>query len=114
MVEHFVMEGGNTSLDEMIRSTKRGILLTRVWYVREVDPTTKIVTGMTRDGTFLIEDGAIKSGIRNMRFNQGLIEMLNNVVALGPAVRTAGEEGEPAVVPALKVENFHFSSVTRF
>jgi predicted Zn-dependent protease len=109
-----VLAGGDVSLDEMIRSTERGVLLTRVWYVREVDPTTKIVTGMTRDGTFLIEGGAIKSGIKNFRFNQSLLDMLNHVEALGPAERTAGEEGIPAVAPAMKVNNFNFASVTRF
>lgn len=111
---NIVVAGGNTSLDEMIRSTERGVLLTRVWYVREVDPTTKIVTGMTRDGTFLIENGAITSGIKNFRFNESLIDMLNHVIALGPAERTAGEGGNPAVVPAMKVANFNFASVTRF
>jgi PmbA protein len=111
---NLVLQGGSVSLDEMIRSTKRGILLTRVWYVREVDPTLKIETGMTRDGTFLIEDGAITGGVKNLRFNQGLIEMLNNVSAIGPAGRTAGEEGFPAVVPPMQVERFNFTSVTRF
>lgn len=111
---NIVIAGGNSSLDEMIRSTDRGILLTRVWYVREVDPTSKIETGMTRDGTFLIENGEIKSGVKNFRFNESLLEMLRNVVALGLEQRTAGEEGFPAVVPAMKVENFNFSSVTKF
>src|SRR5207237_2147955 len=111
---NIVVAGGNTSLYDMIRATKRGILLTRVWYVREVDPMQKIETGMTRDGTFLVEDGQIKSGVKNFRFNESLLEMLRNVVALGPAVRTAGEEGFPAVVPAMKVENFNFSSTTKF
>jgi PmbA protein len=69
---------------------------------------------MTRDGTFLVENGAIKCGIKNMRFNESLLGMLKNVVALGPAIRAAGEEGEPAVLPAMKVENFNFSSVTTF
>jgi PmbA protein len=112
--QNIVIGGGTTSLDDMIRSTERGVLLTRVWYVREVDPTSKIVTGMTRDGTFLVENGAIKCGIKNMRFNESLLGMLKNVVALGPAIRAAGEEGEPAVLPAMKVENFNFSSVTTF
>src|SRR5437879_7226499 len=67
---NLVFEGGNSSLEEMIASTKHGILATRLWYIREVDPYEKILTGMTRDGTFLIEDGQVVSGIRNMRFNQ--------------------------------------------
>ncbi len=111
---NIVIEGGNTSLDEMIRTTDRGILLTRVWYVREVDPATKIVTGMTRDGTFLVENGKIKSGVKNLRFNESLIEMLSRVEALGPAVRAAGEESSPAVVPAMKVAYFNFESSTKF
>jgi predicted Zn-dependent protease len=112
--ENIVIEGGNTSLDEMIRGTDRGILLTRVWYVREVDPATKIVTGMTRDGTFLVENGKIKCGVKNLRFNESIIEMLSRVEALGPAVRAAGEESFPAVVPAMKVAYFNFESSTKF
>jgi PmbA protein len=114
MPQNIVFAGGSTSLDEMIRSTERGVLLTRVWYIREVDPTKLIVTGMTRDGTFLVENGAIKSGIKNFRFNESLIDLLNNVVALGPSQRAAGAEGIPSVVPAMKVNNFNFASVTRF
>lgn len=114
MPMNIVLAGGDTSLDDMIKGTNRGILLTRVWYVREVDPTKMIVTGMTRDGTFLVENGAIKSGIKNFRFNESLLNMLNNVVAMGPSVRAAGAEGFPAVVPPMKVNNFNFASVTRF
>lgn len=106
--------GGEQSVEDLIKGTKKGILLTRVWYVREVDPAIKVVTGMTRDGTFLVEDGVITGGIKNLRFNQSIIELLNNVVALGIAKRTAGEESFPAVVPAMKVDNFNFTSVTTF
>ena len=73
----------------MIASTARGMLVTRLWYIREVDPYEKIMTGMTRDGTFLIEDGRVVGGLRNFRFNQGIIELLNNVEALSPAVRAS-------------------------
>jgi PmbA protein len=111
---NIVIAGGSTSLDEMIASTARGILVTRFWYIREVDPFSKIMTGMTRDGTFLIEDGRLTSGLRNFRFNQGLIELLNNVEALSPVVRASGEEAFDMVVPAMKVRNFHFTEVTRF
>ena len=72
------------------------------------------MTGMTRDGTFLIEDGRLACGLRNFRFNQGLIELLNNVEALSPSVRASGEEAFDMVVPAMKVRNFHFTEVTRF
>ena len=111
---NLVFSGGDKSVDDMVRSTERGILVTRVWYIREVDPYEKILTGMTRDGTFLIENGRIAAGIRNFRFNQSVIEMLSNVEMLGPAVRAAGEESFEMVVPAMKVGNFHFSEVTKF
>jgi len=111
---NIVVAGDSASLADMIASTERGLLLTRVWYIREVDPTTKIVTGMTRDGTFLVENGQVKQGVRNLRFNVSLIELFNNVLALGQPVRAAGEESFPAVVPAMKVADFNFTSTTRF
>ena len=111
---NIVIAGGDTSLEAMIASTARGILVTRLWYIREVDPYEKIMTGMTRDGTFLIEDGRIARGVRNFRFNQALPELLSNVEALSPAVRASGEEAFDMVVPAMKVRNFHFTEVTRF
>jgi PmbA protein len=111
---NLVFAGGEKSVDEMVRSTERGILVTRLWYIREVDPYEKILTGMTRDGTFLIENGRVAGGIRNFRFNQSIIEMLSNVEVLGPAVRAAGEESFEMVVPAMKVRDFHFSEVTKF
>jgi predicted Zn-dependent protease len=98
----------------MVASTDRGILLTRMWYIREVEPYEKVLTGMTRDGSFLVENGRIVSGIRNFRFNQGMLEMLSNVEQMGPAVRAAGEESFEMVVPPMKVRNFHFSEVTKF
>jgi predicted Zn-dependent protease len=111
---NIVIAGGSTSIDEMIASTDRGILVTRLWYIREVEPYDKIMTGMTRDGTFLIEDGHVNCGLRNFRFNQGIIELLNNVEALSPSVRASGEEAFDMVVPAMKVRNFNFTEVTRF
>ena len=79
-----------------------------------MDPYEKILTGMTRDGTFLVENGRVAGGIRNFRFNQSIIEMLAQVEMLGPAVRAAGEESFEMVVPAMKVRDFHFSEVTKF
>ena len=111
---NIVIAGGETPLEDMIASTDRGILVTRLWYIREVDPFEKIMTGMTRDGTFLIENGRVSCGLRNFRFNQGIIELLNNVEALSPAVRASGEEAFDMVVPAMKVGGFHFTEVTRF
>ena len=109
-----VVQGGTSSIDQMIASTARGILVTRLWYIREVDPYEKIMTGMTRDGTFLIEDGKLVCGLRNFRFNQSLIEMLNNVEDMSPEERSSGEEAPDMVVPAMKVRDFQFTEVTRF
>jgi PmbA protein len=111
---NLVFAGGDKSIEEMICSTDRGIFVTRLWYIREVDPYEKILTGMTRDGTFLVENGRVASGIRNFRFNQSILEMLAKVEMLGPAVRAAGEESFEMVVPAMKVRDFHFSEVTKF
>jgi PmbA protein len=111
---NLVFTGGDSSVEKMIASTDRGLLVTRLWYIREVDPYEKVMTGMTRDGLFLVENGRVTSAVRNFRFNQSLIEMLNNVDLLGPAVRATGEEAFEMVVPAMKVHNFHFSEVTKF
>jgi len=111
---NLVFGGGTASVDEMVRSTERGILVTRLWYIREVDPYEKVLTGMTRDGTFLVQEGKVTGGVRNFRFNQGILEMLSNVEMMGPAVRAAGEESFEMVVPPMKVRNFHFSEVTKF
>jgi PmbA protein len=111
---NLVFSGGSSSLDEMIGSTDRGLLVTRLWYIREVDPYEKIMTGMTRDGLFLVEKGKVTSAVRNFRFNQSILEMLRNVELLGPAVRATGEEAFEMVVPAMKVKHFHFSEVTKF
>jgi predicted Zn-dependent protease len=110
----FVTPGGEQTVDQMIAGTDRGILITRLWYIREVDPYEKILTGMTRDGTFLIEGGKVRHGVRNFRFNQSLIEMLRNVEAIGKAVRASGEEAFDMVVPAMKVRDFNFTEVTKF
>lgn len=112
---NLVFAGGSSSLEEMIANEERAILLTRVWYIREVDPALKIVTGMTRDGSFLVENGKLVCAVKNLRFNESLIRLLNNAVALAPAKRTSGgEEGGAAVVPAMLVDQFNFSSSTTF
>ncbi len=102
------------TVDEMVASTERGILVTRLWYIREVDPYEKIVTGMTRDGTFYVEGGTIRHGLRNFRFNESLIHMLANVEAMGIPVRASGEESFDMVVPAMQVSDFNFTEVTKF
>jgi predicted Zn-dependent protease len=110
----FMTPGNRPTVDQMIAGTERGILITRLWYIREVDPYEKILTGMTRDGTFLVEGGKVKHGLLNFRFNQSLIEMLNNVEAMGRAVRASGEEAFDMVVPAMKIRGFNFTEVTKF
>jgi len=102
------------SVEQMIASTERGVLVTRLWYIREVDPYEKIVTGMTRDGTFLVENGKVQCGLRNFRFNESLIAMLSNVEAMGVPVRSSGEESIDMVVPAMKVRGFNFTEATKF
>ena len=107
-------EASRRTLEQMIASTERGILVTRCWYIREVDPYEKILTGMTRDGTFWIEEGKLRHGLRNFRFNQSLIHMLSNVTAMGTPVRASGEESFDMVVPPMKVQDFNFTEVTKF
>ena len=102
------------SVEEMIASTECGVLVTRLWYIREVDPYEKIVTGMTRDGTFLVENGKVQCGLRNFRFNESLISMLSNAEAMSAPVRTSGEESFDMVVPAMKVNEFNFTEATKF
>lgn len=111
---NLVVTGGNASVEEMIASTDRGLLVTRLWYIREVDPYEKIMTGMTRDGLFRIEKGKLGGAARNFRFNQSVLEMLRNVECLGPATRATGEEAFEMVVPRMKIRDFHFSEVTKF
>ncbi|MBZ5524665.1 MAG: TldD/PmbA family protein [Acidobacteriia bacterium] len=110
----FITPGNEQTTEQMIAGVDRGILITRLWYIREVEPYEKILTGMTRDGTFLIENGKVAGGIRNFRFNQSLVETLNSVEAMSKAVRTSGEEAFDMVAPAMKVKGFNFTEVTRF
>jgi predicted Zn-dependent protease len=102
------------SIQEMVASTERGIYVTRLWYIREVEPYEKVLTGMTRDGTFLIENGKITHGLRNFRFNQSLVQMLSNVEMMSAPVRACGEESFDMVVPAMKVRDFNFTEMTKF
>jgi predicted Zn-dependent protease len=107
------MSGGSASMDEMIKSTERGILVTRLWYLREVDPRTILYTGLTRDGTFLIENGKISHAAQNFRFNESPLFMLNNLESLGKAERLAGtEQGGAIVMPSIKVRDFNFTSLS--
>ncbi len=105
--------GGTQTTEDLIKSTPRGILVTRLWYLRPVDPRTVLYTGLTRDGTFLIEDGKISKAVKNFRFNESPLFMLNNLDAIGRAVRVAGTEaGGDVVMPSLKVRDFNFTSLS--
>ncbi|MDQ6830902.1 MAG: TldD/PmbA family protein, partial [Gemmatimonadota bacterium] len=104
---------GATSVEAMIASTPRGVLVTRLWYLRAVDPRTILFTGLTRDGTFLIENGKITKAIRNFRFNESPLFMLNNLEAVAEPVRLAGTEaGGDVAMPAVKVRDFNFTSLS--
>ncbi|MBT0811535.1 TldD/PmbA family protein [Litoribacter ruber] len=102
-----IIEGGDKSLEDMIRSTDRGILVTRFWYIRAVDPQTLLYTGLTRDGTFYIENGEIKFPVKNFRFNESPIIMLNNIEELGQQQRVSG-----SMIPAMKIRDFTFTSLS--
>ena len=110
------MSGGTATLEEMIASTQRGLLVTRLWYIRGVDPRTILFTGLTRDGTFLIENGKITRAVKNLRWNESPIFMLNNLEAMGrPVCVSASEDGSPGqaiVMPPIRVRDFNFSSIS--
>ncbi|WP_421811582.1 TldD/PmbA family protein [Flagellimonas sp.] len=102
-----IMAGGDESLEDMIKGTKKGILVTRFWYIRSVDPQTLLYTGLTRDGTFYIENGEIKFPVKNFRFNESPIIMLNNLESLGQQVRVNGN-----LIPYMKIRDFTFTSLS--
>ena len=109
LARHLVLEGGRGSTEELLRGIERGLWITRVWYTNVVDPKTVTLTGMTRDGLFAIENGRITRAVRNFRFNQSIVQMLNEVEAMSAPERAGG-----VVCPGLRVRNFHMSSVTEF
>lgn len=111
--DSFIMEGGDASLEDLIKGTDKGILVTKLWYIRPVDPQTLLYTGLTRDGTFYIENGQIKFPVKNFRFNESPIIMLNNLDALGKTERTVSTESNNAVlVPPMRIRDFTFSSLS--
>jgi predicted Zn-dependent protease len=105
------------SLEEMIKATDRGLLVSRFWYIRGVDPRTALFTGLTRDGVWYIEKGKIQYPVRNFRFNQSVLELLapGNVEMIGRSERTSSSESQgrgASLTPALKVKQFHFTSAS--
>ncbi|HEY2924178.1 MAG TPA: TldD/PmbA family protein [Candidatus Eisenbacteria bacterium] len=109
MARHLVLEGGEGSAEDLIRRVDHGLLVTRVWYTNVVDPKTVTLTGMTRDGLFAIERGKVTHAVRNFRFNQSVVQMLNQVEGMSTPERSGG-----VVCPALLVRDFHMSSATEF
>ena len=108
-----IMEGGTATMEELIKSTKQGILVTKLWYIREVDPQTLLLTGLTRDGTFYIENGVIKHPVKNFRFNESPVIMLNNLETLGKSERVVSTESDRNyMVPPMKIREFTFSSLS--
>ncbi|CAN5835965.1 TldD/PmbA family protein [soil metagenome] len=112
----YMMQGGDATVEQMIASTERGLLVTRFWYMRPVDQRTILFTGLTRDGTFMIENGRITRPVQNLRWNESPINLLNNIEMMGRPERViqgeAGSPGATVIVPALKVRNFNFTSVS--
>jgi predicted Zn-dependent protease len=110
---NIIMPGGSKSTEELIASTKKGVLVTRTWYIRMVDPQTVLLTGLTRDGTFYIENGKIKHPVKNFRFNESPVSMLNNIEELGRPEVLAGDESQfQLLIPAMKVRDFNFTSLS--
>jgi predicted Zn-dependent protease len=110
---NLLMAGGDKSTAELVRSTQKGILVTRTWYIRMVDPQTVLLTGLTRDGTFYIENGEIKYPVKNFRFNESPVIMLNNIEELGKPIRVSGDESSfVMMIPPMKLRDFTFTSLS--
>jgi PmbA protein len=108
-----VLDPGTKSLETLVAETKRGLLITRLWYVRIVDQRIVLLTGMTRDGTFLIENGALRGGVRNMRFNSSIVSALSDC-ELGDTQSRTGSYHYSLVTPAIKFNHFNFTSVSPY
>jgi len=106
---NIVVDPGGTAVEQMIKDVTHGVLVTRTWYIRLVDQKQTMITGMTRDGLFLIERGKLTKGLKNMRFNESIIGALGRCELASQLVRS-----ESHVLPAVKIEGFHFSSGTEF
>ncbi len=115
--ENIVMTGGSAGLADMIASTERGLLLTTLWYIREVDPTTLLLTGLTRDGVYLVEDGEVTAAVNNFRFNESPLDLLRRATEAGASQKTLprewGDWVTRAAMPSLRIPDFHMSSVSQ-
>jgi predicted Zn-dependent protease len=115
--ENLLMTGGTADLADMVAATERGLLLTTLWYIRTVDPTTLLLTGLTRDGVYLIEDGEVTAAVNNFRFNESPLDLLRRATEAGVAEATLprewGDWATRAVMPTLRIPDFHMSSVSQ-
>jgi len=115
--DNLVMTSGNGGLDDMIAGTMRGLLLTTLWYIREVDPTTLLLTGLTRDGVYLVEDGRVSAAVNNFRFNESPLDLLRRATQAGASEVTLprewGDWATRAAMPSLRIPDFHMSSVSQ-
>jgi predicted Zn-dependent protease len=115
--DNLVMTGGSADLAEMIAATERGLLLTTLWYIREVDPTTLLLTGLTRDGVYLVENGAVTAAVNNFRFNESPLDLLRRATQAGVSEKTLprewGDWATRAAMPSLRIPDFHMSSVSQ-
>lgn len=115
--DNLLMTGGQASLPDMVAATERGLLLTTLWYIRTVDPTTLLLTGLTRDGVYLIEDGVVTAAVNNFRFNESPLDLLRRATEAGVAEKTLPREWSDwatrAVMPPLRIPDFHMSSVSQ-
>jgi predicted Zn-dependent protease len=111
------MTGDSTELADMIAATERGLLLTTLWYMREVDPTTLLLTGLTRDGVYLVEDGEVTAAVNNFRFNESPLDLLRRASQAGVSEPTLprewGDWVTRAAMPSLRIPDFHMSSVSQ-
>jgi predicted Zn-dependent protease len=115
--DNLVMTGGSVDLADMIAATERGLLLTTLWYIREVDPTTLLLTGLTRDGVYLVEDGEVTGAVNNFRFNESPLDLLRRATEAGVSEQTLprewGDWATRAAMPSLRIPDFHMSSVSQ-
>ncbi|MGE2731718.1 metallopeptidase TldD-related protein [Mycolicibacterium vaccae] len=115
--DNLVMTGGSASVADMIADTERGLLLTTLWYIREVDPSVLLLTGLTRDGVYLVEDGKVSAAVNNFRFNESPLDLLRRATEAGRSEVTLprewGDWATRAHMPALRIPDFHMSSVSQ-
>jgi predicted Zn-dependent protease len=117
-VDNLILDGaGTASLDDMIANTERGLLLTSLWYIREVDPQTLLLTGLTRDGVYLVENGTVQGAVNNFRFNESPVALLGRITQIGRTVPTLPREWSDyftrAAMPPVRVPDFNMSTVSQ-